>query len=46
MSAEFNVNQYWLKRGQHYIEERRVPAEYHRLQEQFLFQVLKTGAVP
>jgi SAM-dependent methyltransferase len=38
--SEFNVNEYWLKRGRSYIREQRLDLEYHRLQERFLFEVL------
>jgi SAM-dependent methyltransferase len=44
MSGTFNVNEYWLKRGRHYIGE-RFPAEYHSLQEQFLLKTLQRSGV-
>src|SRR5262245_25651361 len=46
MSETFNVNKYWLKRGQTYIEEPRLALEYHRAQERFLLDVLRRGQVP
>ena len=45
MSATFDVNEYWIKRGRGYITE-DFPAEYHRLQERFLIEILKTAHVP
>src|SRR4026207_2069779 len=45
MSATFDVNEYWIKRGRDYIRE-AFPAEYHRLQERFLIEILKTAHVP
>ena len=45
MSDDFNVNEYWLKRGREgAIEEPRY-AEYHRLQEHFLFDILRKGQI-
>ena len=44
--SEFNVNAYWLERGRNYMEEKRTPAEFHRLQERFLLEVLKATALP
>src|SRR6059036_2466061 len=44
MSSTFNVNEYWLKRGRDYIAE-DLPAEYHRLQEQFLLETLQRAGV-
>ena len=41
----FDVNQYWLKRGQNYIRE-NFPDEFHRLQEKFLLDVLRASEVP
>ncbi len=46
MAEQFNVNQYWLKRGQTYINEQSRALEYHRLQERFLFEVLRRGRLP
>jgi SAM-dependent methyltransferase len=46
VSSTFNVNEYWLKRGQTYAQEQRTPPEYHRLQERVLLDVLKAGGVP
>ena len=45
MSDEFNVNEYWLKRAREYPAEERRYAEYHRLQEYFLFEKLRQGQV-
>ena len=42
----FNVNEYWLNRGQGYISEDRLAGPYHRLQERFLFDVIRRGALP
>src|SRR5262245_23561218 len=42
----FNVNQYWLKRGQTYANEERLKKDYHRHQEEFLFHVLGAGKMP
>jgi len=44
--SEFNVNEYWLERGRNYIQEKRTPPEFHRLQERFLLEVLKGTRVP
>ena len=44
MGEAFNVNQYWLKRGRTYISE-TLPAEYHRLQEGFLLDVLAASRI-
>jgi SAM-dependent methyltransferase len=46
MSASFNVNEYWLERGKTYMQETRTPAEFHRLQERFLLDLLRGGGVP
>lgn len=46
MKTSFDVNQYWLKRGQTYIHEGRLGLEYHRVQERFLFDVLREGRLP
>ena len=45
MSATFNVNQYWLERGETYFDE-PLPQTYHQLQERFLCDVLRAGRVP
>ena len=44
--SEFNVNEYWLERGRNYMQEKRTPPEFHRLQEQFLLDVLQRSGVP
>jgi SAM-dependent methyltransferase len=46
MSENFNVNQYWLKRGQTYLQEERLALEYHRVQERFLFDILAQSQIP
>lgn len=46
MSTSFDVNAYWLERGKTYMGETRTPAEFHRLQERFLLDVLSGGNVP
>jgi SAM-dependent methyltransferase len=46
MSDEFNVNAYWLERGRQSEGEEARYAEYHRLQEQFLFETLRKGGLP
>lgn len=46
MHTAFNVNDYWLKRGQTYFREERLALEYHRVQERFLFDVLRESQVP
>jgi SAM-dependent methyltransferase len=46
MSSNFNVNAYWLERGRHYMEETRTPAEFHRLQERYLLDLLRGSALP
>ncbi|MCI0745079.1 MAG: class I SAM-dependent methyltransferase [Verrucomicrobia subdivision 3 bacterium] len=45
MNASFNVNEYWRQRGRGYIHE-NLPQEYHRLQEQFLIDVLRRVDAP
>jgi SAM-dependent methyltransferase len=45
MSADFEVNQYWTARGRSYIRE-AFPNAYHRLQEEFLVNVLRAAHVP
>jgi SAM-dependent methyltransferase len=42
----FNVNAYWLERGRHYMAETRTPAEFHRLQERYLLDLLRGSALP
>ena len=42
----FNVNEYWLKRGRTYHQEDRLTGEYHRLQEQFLLDILREASLP
>ena len=44
--SPFNVNEYWLERGRNYVQEKRTPPEFHRLQERFLLEVLRTTGVP
>ncbi len=44
MTEAFNVNQYWLERGQSYFRE-GFPKEFHRLQEQFLLDVLQGSRI-
>jgi SAM-dependent methyltransferase len=46
MAEKFNVNAYWLERGRDYIAERRTPPEFHRLQERFLLDILRSGGIP
>jgi len=46
MADEFNVNEYWLERGRKYIDEQHTPPEFHRLQEQFLLDVLQRSGLP
>ena len=46
MGKQFNVNQYWLKRGQRYIKEERLASTYYRLQERFLLNVLAGSKMP
>lgn len=45
MTAPFNVNQFWLERGETYFDE-NFPQSYHQLQERFLCDVLRAGKVP
>lgn len=45
MSEAFDVNQYWLKRGRDYIGE-PLSRDYHRLQEKFLFDLLRASRMP
>ena len=45
MSAEFDATTYWMKRGKVYREEEEY-AEYHRVQERFLFEILRAGRLP
>src|SRR6185436_18640992 len=42
----FDVNEYWLSRGQRYIDEDRLAGPYHRLQEQFLLDVIRRALLP
>jgi SAM-dependent methyltransferase len=46
MTNTFNVNDYWLKRGETYFHEERLALEYHRVQERFLFDILRESRVP
>ena len=46
MSDSFNVNEYWLKRGREGAPEDPRYAEYHRLQEHFLFDKLRKAQIP
>src|SRR5262245_53711603 len=39
---EFNVNEYWMKRGRNYVHE-NLPQEFHRLQEKFLIDILRAS---
>jgi SAM-dependent methyltransferase len=43
MSTEFNINEYWLRRGKTYADEGRLAGAYHRLQERFLLDILSFG---
>jgi SAM-dependent methyltransferase len=45
MKTEFNVIEYWLERGRNYIDEKRTPPAFHRLQERFFFDVLRGSGV-
>ena len=45
MSEPFNVNDYWLRRGQTYLQE-GLPQQFHRLQERFLLDLLKASGLP
>ena len=45
MNEAFDVNAYWIARGREYVAE-KFPEEYHRLQERFLIDTLKTVGVP
>src|SRR6266536_5796016 len=45
MSGDCNVHEYWLKRGREGAIEVPRYAEYHRLQERFLFEILRKGQV-
>src|SRR5262245_53526044 len=45
MNRVFDVKEYWLERGENYLDE-ALPYEYHRLQERFLCDVLRTGKLP
>jgi len=46
MPESFNVNEYWLNRGQSYVREERLYGPYHRLQEKFLFDVIRGAELP
>ncbi len=46
MNEDFNVNAYWLERGKQNDAEEARYAEYHRLQEHFLFEIFRKGQVP
>jgi SAM-dependent methyltransferase len=46
MSETFDVNRYWLNRGQTYVREDRLYGPYHRVQEQFIFDVLRKCEIP
>src|SRR2546427_10208291 len=46
MSAEFDATTYWLKRGKVYLEGEQSYADYHRVQERFLFDTLHAGRLP
>src|SRR5438477_5042477 len=46
VSEEFNVNEYWLRRGREGAGDDPRYADYHRLQEHFLFEMLSKGQVP
>src|SRR5439155_13512302 len=46
VAEQFDVNQYWLKRGQTYAQEERLAMDYHRLQERFLFDILEASRIP
>ena len=45
MSEPFNVNQYWLERGQGYVRE-GLAHEFHLLQERFLLEILRASRLP
>ena len=45
MQSSFNVNEYWLQRGRNYLHE-NLPQEFHRLQETFLIDVLRSSGIP
>ena len=46
MPGTFNVNEYWLNRGQSYVKEERLYGPYHRLQEKFIFDVIRGADLP
>jgi SAM-dependent methyltransferase len=46
MNLPTDINSYWNKRGQTYHRETRLAGDYHRMQETFLTDVLRFGAVP
>jgi SAM-dependent methyltransferase len=41
---EFNVNEYWMRRGRNYVHE-NLPQEFHRLQEKFLIDILRASQI-
>jgi len=41
---EFNVNEYWMKRGRNYVHE-NLPQEFHRTQEKFLIDLLLASQI-
>src|SRR5262245_19088469 len=46
MNGEFDVNDYWLKRGRANPEEETRYSEFHRLQERFLADILRKSQLP
>ncbi len=46
VAQNFDVNKYWLKRGQTYANEERLALDYHRHQEQFLIEILAASRIP
>jgi SAM-dependent methyltransferase len=44
MRESFDVNQYWLERGQAYFRE-DLPRDFHRLQEEFLLDILHKSRI-
>ncbi len=45
MDEALDVNRYWLERGRNYIQE-NLPRDFHRLQEQFLLDLLRASQMP
>jgi SAM-dependent methyltransferase len=45
MPDTFDVNQYWLARGQSYVKEGRLYGRYHRLQEQFIVEIIRHSGI-